>query len=65
MKREGRVLLRVAIAPNGSVKQVVVREKSRFPELDEAAVKAVKGWRFAPDTKGHEVDVPVEFRIDA
>lgn len=47
---EGRLKLRVVVAADGSVLEVVV-ESSVDPSLDAAAVEAVKRWRFKPALK--------------
>jgi periplasmic protein TonB len=44
----GRVLLRIAVSAKGEVTAVVVSESSGHAILDEAAVAAVKDWRFLP-----------------
>lgn len=46
---EGVVLLEILIDERGRVARARVLES--VPELNEAAVKAVKKWRFAPATK--------------
>lgn len=44
----GRVMLTLLGHPSGDVLGVVVAESSGHAELDEAAVKAAKQWRFHP-----------------
>lgn len=67
---EGKVLLNVTVGEDGTVSAVSVREGiAGHPQLDEAAVRAVKGWRFKPaECDGVPVEmgvvVPVEFRLD-
>lgn len=46
---EGRLVLRVDVRADGSVAQVVVLEPVD-PELDAAAVEAVRTWTFSPAT---------------
>ncbi len=63
---EGAVLLRVEVNPDGTVADVSVRRTSGYPTLDEAALTAVRRWRFTPPTDGAfsfsaVVDVPVRF----
>jgi len=65
---EGTVVLRVEINPDGIVGGIAVHQASGYPVLDEAALTAVKGWRFAPPTDGAfafsaVVDVPVRFDL--
>jgi protein TonB len=45
-----------------------LKESSGFRLFDEAALAAVKDWRFVPASKGAQtlvawVDVPIAFRI--
>jgi TonB family protein len=68
---EGRVLLEVLVSADGSVADAVVKEGIEgHPELDRAAVDALKQWRFQPATsEGVPVDmsilVPLEFRLQS
>ena len=43
----GKVVLKLLVAPNGSVLDVQVL-KTLHPNLDQAAVEAAKQWRFLP-----------------
>jgi len=63
---QGTVLLAVEVKKDGTVGAVSVRTGSTYPILDEAALEAVKKWRFTPGTKdglpiAMEVLVPVHF----
>jgi protein TonB len=59
--RQGRVGLVLTVKPDGSVGKVRVTQRlSR--ELDAAAVKAAKQWRFKPGTKNGK---PVPVKTDA
>lgn len=65
---EGRVVLRVQVRRDGTVKTVDVQHSTGFAILDRAARSAVLRWRFAPATRGGmavegEVLVPFDFRI--
>lgn len=65
---EGTVVLRVEVKPDGTVGDIAVRQRSGYAVLDEAALTAVKQWRFAPPTDGAftfsaVVDVPVRFDL--
>lgn len=65
---EGTVVLRVEVHPDGTVGAVSVHRTSGYLTLDEAALTAVKRWRFAPPTDGAfsfatVVDVPVRFDL--
>ena len=64
----GEVLLRVAVLENGAVESVALRRSSGHALLDEAALRAVRGWRFAPAHRGERavpatVEVPVRFAL--
>lgn len=66
---QGSVLLLVRVGADGSAERVQVRQTSGFPRLDEAALAAVRNWRFVPARRGDEavaadVLVPVAFRLD-
>jgi protein TonB len=65
---EGTVVLRVEVKPDGTVGAASVHRTSGYLTLDEAALIAVKRWRFAPPTDGAfsfatVVDVPVRFDL--
>lgn len=65
---EGRVVLRVQVRRDGTVRTVDVQSSTGFAILDRAARSAVLRWRFAPATRGGmavegEVLVPFDFRI--
>ena len=57
-KQQGRVALAITVKPNGTVGKVHVTQHLS-KELDSAAVKAVKEWRFKPGTKNGK-PVPVD-----
>lgn len=59
---EGSVVVRLLIDTNGSVASVAVRQGSGYDILDQAAVQAVKNWRFSP---AKEQGVPVTSFYDA
>lgn len=65
---EGTVLLRVNVGESGAVTQVALERSCGYPRLDEAARKAVAGWRFLAARRGEEpvastVMVPVVFAL--
>ena len=67
LREEGQVLLMVHVSAEGNAVAVRVREGSGFSRLDEAALAAVRQWRFVPARRGQEpvsasVIVPIEFR---
>jgi len=49
---QGRVLLRLSVGAAGSVEKVDIVQSSGVSILDEAAVAAVRQWRFRPATQG-------------
>ncbi|GAA4402241.1 energy transducer TonB [Quisquiliibacterium transsilvanicum] len=65
---EGRVLLRVHVEPDGRASSVELRDSSGFGRLDDAALRAVRGWRFVPARRGEQavaawVLVPINFTL--
>jgi protein TonB len=66
---EGTVMLRVAVTAGGAASRVDLERSSGYAALDEAALAAVKNWRFVPAQRGGEpvdavVVVPVVFRLN-
>jgi protein TonB len=66
---EGTVYLRVVVTKDGRPAQVQVDRSSGSSALDNAALEAVKGWKFAPARRGQEaveqpVLVPIVFRLE-
>jgi periplasmic protein TonB len=64
----GRVILRVFVDPNGLASRIEIFTSSQFDRLDQAAVEAVRRWRFAPALLGDKpvsasVLVPVNFSL--
>lgn len=64
----GRVLLTVVVAVDGSAKDMRLAQSSGHPALDEAALTAVRAWRFEPAKRNGvavelEIDVPIRFRL--
>ena len=66
---QGKVLLRVQVAVDGTADSVVLQTSSGSSRLDQAALAAVKKWRFVPAKRGGQavaasVVVPVSFSIE-
>lgn len=66
---QGRVLLRVQVMEDGTAGSVELQAGSGFSRLDQAALEAVKKWRFMPAKRGEQavsasVVVPVRFSIE-
>lgn len=62
----GEVLVRVVVGTDGRPSQVQVARSSSHRALDQAAVKAVRRWRFQPATRDGQsvpqtVHIPVDF----
>ncbi|MND02709.1 Gram-negative bacterial tonB protein [compost metagenome] len=56
------------VLADGRIGEVLVENSAGHPDLDEAAIGAVRGWRFDPARRGTEpvsmwVLLPVEFRL--
>lgn len=67
---EGKVLLRVKVAPDGAATEIDLEKSSNFERLDEAARQVVARWRFVPAKRGDQaieasVIVPIVFRLDS
>ena len=67
--QQGRVLLRLEVAADGTASQAAVVRSSGVDALDRAARAAVARWRFQPARRGGRavaatVEVPVVFRLD-
>jgi TonB family protein len=65
---QGKVVLRVRITAEGTVKHAAVQESSGFPVLDDSAVQAVKTWSFEPAKNGEfavasTVALPIRFDL--
>ena len=68
LREEGEVILKIRILRDGSVTAVRIQQSSGHPRLDQAAVEAVKHWRYVPATVGGEAIEynylqPIEFRL--
>lgn len=67
-REEGRVLLRVLVSVQGRAQDVQLVQGSGSERLDEAAIDAVRRWRFVPARRGDEVvaahvQVPLVFSL--
>ncbi len=68
MHQEGVVWLRVLISKKGERKDIKLHQSSKYTLLDQAAIKAVKGWTFEPNIVNGKpvkswVEIPIEFKI--
>jgi protein TonB len=65
---QGTVKLKVLVDEKGRAKDVVVGQSSGFPRLDQAAMEAVRKWRFVAATDGQTAittwtQVAITFRL--
>src|SRR5215472_13589102 len=65
---QGTTLLKVHVLIDGRVGDVLVQQTAGHPDLDQAAIEAVRRWRFEPARRGNDpvamwVLLPVEFQI--
>ena len=67
---QGTVVLRVLVKADGNAGEVEVKSSSSYPRLDQAAIDAVKTWRFNPaKIDGKAIDewyqVPIPFKLQS
>ena len=67
---QGTVVLRVLVKADGSAGEVEVKSSSNYSRLDQAAIDAVKTWRFNPakiDGKATDewYQVPIPFKLQS
>ena len=67
---QGTVVLRVLVKADGNAGEVEVKSSSSYPRLDQAAIEAVKQWRFNPaKIDGKAIDewyqVPIPFKLQS
>lgn len=65
---EGTVQLRVLVSSAGLPERIEIEQSSGHRELDQAAIRAVRGWRFVPAVLDGQARsawalVPVDFRL--
>ncbi|MBL8521213.1 MAG: energy transducer TonB [Betaproteobacteria bacterium] len=70
MHETGSVTLAVYVEPSGLPSRVELQASSRHERLDQAAIDAVKRWRFVPARRGEAavaawVLVPIHFSLKA
>lgn len=68
LKEQGKVMLRVMVTAAGEPVSVELDKSSGFERLDQAAMEAVKQWRFVPAKRGDQainawVLVPLSFSV--
>ena len=67
LREAGTVLLRVSLDAKGEVHDINIQTTSAYQRLDQAAMEAVRQWRFVPAIRGQQsvastVLVPIEFK---
>jgi len=65
---QGTTMLKIHVLIDGRVGDVVVQQSAGHPDLDQAAIEAVRRWRFEPARRGSDpvamwVLLPVQFQI--
>jgi protein TonB len=65
---EGVVLLKVFVGKNGNSRVTRLLKSSGYKILDQAAMKAVRQWKFLPARTGplsfaSWIDIPIRFRL--
>lgn len=68
LNEQGRVMLRVHVAADGSATEVLLHTPSGYPRLDDSALATVRRWKFVPARLGQEavaawVLVPIAFTL--
>jgi len=68
-RQQGKVILRVQVDASGQVAVIGIHRSSGFERLDEAALSAVRQWRFVPARSGDRAVagvalVPINFQIE-
>lgn len=66
---EGRVMVRAEVQADGTCSRVELKKTSGFDPLDQAALEAVKKWRFVAARRGSQpisawVEVPITFKLE-
>ncbi len=65
---QGTTMLKVHVLIDGRVGDILVQQSAGHPDLDQAAIEAVRRWRFEPARRGSDpvamwVLLPVQFQI--
>lgn len=69
MGESGRVLIYARIEANGTASEAQIKTSSGYDRLDQAALKAVLGWRFVPGKRAGVpeamwYEIPLDFVLD-
>jgi protein TonB len=66
----GKVIIEAEVKPDGTPRKITVKEGiAGYPAFDQAAIEAVRQWRFTPGTRDGKpvsatVMIPLEFNLD-
>lgn len=68
-REQGTVVLEVLVKADGSLGELRIKTSSGYNRLDDAAVRAVKNWRFVPSKRGSDAidfwyELPIEFSLN-
>ncbi|MEE9343005.1 MAG: energy transducer TonB [Gammaproteobacteria bacterium] len=66
---EGNVLIHVNVLESGVAGELIIKKSSGSSLLDNAALKAVRDWRFMPAQQNRKtisswIDIPIRFQLD-
>jgi periplasmic protein TonB len=61
-RQEGTVVVEFTVNPEGRVTAAFAKKNSPWPELDQAAVRAVFGWKFPPG-EAMTLSRPITFKL--
>ena len=69
MGEQGKVMLRVMVGTDGLPQQIEIQTSSGFDRLDQAAVAAVRRWKFVPGQRNGVAEamwniVPINFVLE-
>jgi peptidoglycan glycosyltransferase len=66
---EGEIVLAVSLAPSGDIAEIRVHESDVSKRFDQHVTEAVRGWKFAPSTRGGQpiaselrLRIPIQIR---
>ena len=68
LREEGTVVMEILVLANGTVGEVKLKSSSGYKRLDDAAINAIKHWKFIPASQaGVAIDywyeIPFEFNL--
>jgi periplasmic protein TonB len=69
LNEQGTVVLDILVKADGSIGDIQLKTSSGYPRLDDAALRAIKNWRFVPASRGgdaidYRYDLPFEFTLN-